>query len=167
MLSTALSMEEKGKSYYEKAIETCRTELGKNIFTILRDDELVHIERIQNIYSKLQGGLEWDDQWKQMEPGHDDLIVVFRQMAHQNGPKVQAEAQDIKALQIGIDFEAAAVNFYKDHQEQATDPIEKEFIHCMVLEEKDHHSALVDMQYYLSNPDSYFEEMDKSGLDGA
>lgn len=168
MLTTALQMEQKGQSFYEKAIDQCATTLGKDIFTMLRNDEGVHIERIQTIYTRLQQGEPtWDDAWKTLVTGHDDLTGLFRDMARKHGPEVQSAAEDIKALQIGIDFEAAAVAFYQDHLARATDPIEREFTQHMIREEKDHHAALMDMQHYLNNPEDWFLEQEHGGLDGA
>lgn len=167
MLSVALEMEIKGKSFYEKAIAESKDALGKNIFTMLRDDEVIHVDRIKAIYSELQGQEKWSENWKASNPDHDNLVTMFQEIAKKNGPKVQANAEDLKALMIGIEFEATAISFYQKHLQSAADPIEKEFIEKMIIEERDHHKALSDMHHYLNNPESYFEEMDRIGLDGA
>ncbi len=167
MLSVALSMENKGKSFYEKAIAECKNSLGKDIFTKLRDDELIHVDRIKVIYAEIKGGENWSEAWKALNPDHDELGAMFRAIAVKNGPEVQVDAEDLEALGIGIELEAAAVKFYQEYLAKATDPMEREFAQKMILEEKDHHHALTDMHQYLSNPESWFEEMEHIGLDGA
>ena len=167
MLSVALEMEKKGKSFYEKAIVECKNTLGKDIFTMLRNDEIIHVDRIQAIYAEIEGGAKWSEGWKAFNPDHNELSTMFRDIAKKNGPNVQVDAEDLKALDIGIEFEAAAIRFYGEQLEKATDLVEREFIQKMILEEKDHHHALTDMHQYLSNPESWFEEMERSGLDGA
>ncbi len=167
ILSVALEMEKKGKSFYEKAVSECKNSLGKNIFTILKNDEIIHVKRIKTIYNEIEKSGNWSDAWKSHNPDHNQLSAMFRDIAARNGPDVQADAKDIEALDIGIKFEAAAVKFYEARLVMATDSIEKEFIKKMILEEKDHHRALTDMHLYLSNPASWFDEKQHSGLDGA
>lgn len=167
MLATALKMEQKGKTFYDKAVSNCNNELGKRIFTMLAIDELIHIDRIQVIYKDLMGASKWSKQWETLNPGHSDLSGIFRKMAQERGKDFQAAAEDIEALTIGVDFEAAAVKFYQDQVENSEDPIEKAFLEKMIIEEKDHHSALVDMRQYLQDPGTWFMEKEKAGLDGA
>jgi len=68
---------------------------------------------------------------------------------------------------VGIDFEMRAITFYQEHLEQATDPLEREFIEQLITEEKSHHTALSDMKLYLSDPAAWFGEQERLGLDGA
>lgn len=53
MLKTALEMEEKGFNFYEQTIKTCKNPLGTEIFTTLRNDELLHKDRIKAIYKSM------------------------------------------------------------------------------------------------------------------
>lgn len=168
MLATALQMEEKGKAFYEKAMSSATNTLGKDIFKMLRDDEIIHVGRIKAIYSAVDEGGDWTGQWKKLDVSHETgLSQMFRDIAHRNGPDVQAAASDIEALDVGIEFESTAVKFYQKNLQAATDPVEKEFIEKMITEEKDHHTALVDMKSYLEDPDSWFMERERGGLDGA
>ena len=167
ILKTALEMEKKGRLFYEKAMAQCKNQLGKDIFTRLRNDEIVHEDRIQAIFEEFQSQGKWGKSWKAFKQEHDPLATMFRNIALKHGPDVQADAEDLKALEIGIDFESEAIKFYEKHLEKATDPIEREFIKKMIFEEKDHHRALSDVHHYLSNPESWFEEKERSGLDGA
>ena len=61
MLAKALEMEQKGYSFYEKAIGQCTNDVGRDVFTKLRDDELIHIDRIKKIYAALEGGGQWEE----------------------------------------------------------------------------------------------------------
>jgi len=167
MVETALAMEEKGKGFYQKALEKTKNELGRDIFEKLRDDEDVHVVRIRKIVASLSGGTGWTDAWKAHQPEHADLGVVFRKLAKKHGTGITTSTDDIDALQVGLDFEQEAVSFYKGHLEEATDPIEKEFIERMVQEERSHFAALKDMKFYLENPEAWMEEKERSLLDGA
>lgn len=166
MFSTALEMEEKGKAFYEKASSTCHDKLGQEIFRVLMEDELVHIERIKKIYNSLKGAQAWSDEWKTMKLVHEDLGEIFKQMAIQHGKNIKADTSDLEALDIGIDFEIRSISFYEEQLGKATDPHEKEFIERMIGEERTHYSTISDMKYYLTDPSAWFMEAERAGLDG-
>ena len=128
MLATALEMEEKGKAFYEKAISTCKNQLGVKIFTMLKKDEDIHVQRIQKIYEQLNTQHTWSQEWKSFGEGHADLGKVFRDLAAVQGGNIQAGTGDLEALEVGITFEFKAVRFYEDQLKAATDDTEKEFI---------------------------------------
>ena len=166
MLSTALGMEEKGKAFYQRAVSTCKNDMGKEIFQTLMEDEDVHVDRIRSIYETLSGTQGWSGKWKELTIRHGDLGALFRDMAKKHGSKIVADTSDLEALDTGIDFEMRSVEFYEEQLSKATDPLEKEFIKKMVIEEKGHRAALTDMKYYLSDPAGWFREKERGGLDG-
>ncbi len=167
MLSTALGLEEKGKGFYSKTVSTCHNAVGKEIFRMLMKDEVVHMDRIRQIYKRLEGGESWTDEWKSIQPDHKELGTLFREIASVHGREVTSEAGDMEAIDVGIDFEMRAITFYQEQLEQATHPLEREFIEQLISEEKSHHSALSDMKLYFSDPAAWFGEQEHSGLDGA
>ncbi|MCD6499309.1 MAG: ferritin family protein [Deltaproteobacteria bacterium] len=167
MVQTALEMEEKGKAFYDKAITECSNELGNDIFTKLRDDELVHVERIKDIVADLTGGKGWTDSWKTHQPDHEDLGTVFRQLAEKHGKNIVASTGDIEALAVGIDFEQKTVTFYQEALARAEDVMERAFVEQMIEEEKGHHRVLSDMKLYLEHPETWFSEHEHQHLDGA
>jgi rubrerythrin len=166
MLKTALEMEEKGYQFYEKAIAGCVNELGRKMFTMLRDDEIVHVERIKNIYGRLMGG-EWSDEWKNVPTPSRDLGQVFRELAKKHAATVSECGGDLDAIRVGLVFEHKAVVFYREHLAQAQNPIERAFVKQMVAEEEIHHALLADMELYLTDTEGWFREREKGGLDGA
>jgi rubrerythrin len=166
MLSTALEMEEKGKSFYKKAHADCTNALGKEIFKNLMEDEDVHIKRIKVLYASVSEDKGWSSAWENAHTAHRDLGLIFRQMAKRYGAGITAGAGDIEALGVGIDFELRSVEFYEDHLKKAADAVEKTFLTAMVMEEKNHHALLQDMKLYLSDPASWLRERERGGLDG-
>lgn len=167
MLATALRMEEKGKAFYDKAAASCSNEPGKKIFSSLAQEEVVHMSRISSIYESLSDAKPWAGEWKDMKLKHEYLVHIFRGLAQKHATNVTANADDIASLDIGIEFEADSMAFYKQHLENAALPMEKEFLELMIEEETTHHKALIDMKFYLQDPEGWFREMEKGGLDGA
>jgi rubrerythrin len=167
MLATALEMEGKGMAFYEKAMTTCSNDMGRDVFTMLRDDEILHIKRIKAIYASLDGGGAFTDAWRGMCPDHKDLGLVFRELAFKHGRSITPQTTDIKAVDIALDFEQQSVAFYQQRLAKALDPLERHFLEAMVAEERSHFDALSDMRFYLSDPAAWFSEKEHSGFDGA
>ena len=167
MLKTALSMEEEGEKFYKKAMDASKNVLGKNIFETLMKDERVHYGRILKIYNELKEKSAWTDEWTLMDVGHKDVTELFREMAAKHGKTLEADPDELEALDVGIDFEYKTMKFYQDYLPQATDSLEKQFVEKMVAEERGHYTALKDMKQYMADPAAWYQEMERSGLDGA
>jgi len=169
MFETALEMEQRGYAHYQRFVQSTENELGRELFTTLRDDELVHIERIKKIFAAVQRG---ETRWT---PGYEvndakttpeSLDQMFARMKDKHGEAVTAASGDIEALDVGIDFELKAVAFYETYLPEASDEIERQFTLRMIAEERFHHKALVDTKLFLTNPEAWYLEREKSGLEG-
>jgi len=167
MLATALEKEEKGWEFYRDAAARCANELGKEMFRTLMAEEGIHIKRIKEIYRALEGGQVWSDQWKSQKIRSGDLERLITQRIKTLGPRVKSETEDLEAVKIGIEMEQGSIRFYEEQLVKATDPMEREFVQCMIAEERGHYTALEDLKLYFENPESWFVEKEHHGLDGA
>lgn len=167
MLCTALEMEEKGRAFYEKAATTTENPLGKEIFRMLVADEMIHRERIQKISDSLTQDKKWTEDWKQLQCPYQNLGQVFRDLAAKQGKAGLSNTNDLEALKLAQDFELRSIEFYQGRRAQAVDALEQAFLDQMIREEKGHHLALEDTRYYLSDPEGWFIEKERAGLDGA
>jgi rubrerythrin len=169
MLATALEMEQKGHDFYQNALANCQNPAGVEIFRMLAQDEVHHTRMIERIYDKVSGGADWslDLEEMQQERRQEDLGAFFREVAQRHGKDIHAETSDLEALEIGLDFERKAVDFYVKQLALATDPLERRFLEEMVAEERSHVQLIADTQAYLKDPAIWFEEHEKPLLDGA
>jgi len=160
-------MEEQGHKFYLQAGRQSKNELGKKLFKMLAEDELVHMERIKKIYGSLKQGREWSLQWRKLPLKHPDIREIFVSLAGKNKDKIKPESSDLDAIDVGLELENRSINYYQGHLEKASSQAEKQFLEQMKSEEQVHHSLLADMKFYLSNPESWYAEHEKHGLDGA
>jgi rubrerythrin len=79
---------------------------------------------------------------------------------------LKTEATDLEALDTGLSFEEASLNFYLEYRDRAGDPLEAAFLEQMILEERGHLQALKDTRFYLTDPEGWFMEKERAGLDG-
>ncbi|MBN2723922.1 MAG: ferritin family protein [Deltaproteobacteria bacterium] len=166
MLSAALTLEEKGYKFYSEIVEKVSNEVGKTVFTMLRDDELVHIERIKEIYSAITNKEDWSVDLDNL-PSHkqSSLSEIFRQLAKKHKDQISDSSDELKALEVGVEFESSAVKYYEKYLSMATEEKEKAFILKMIEEEKEHHSVLTDMQSFYTDPAAWFLEHEHPHLD--
>jgi len=167
MLAVALEKEERGRDFYIQAASTCSNELGKDIFRVLASEEGIHIKRVTEIYKSVEKGKPWTDDWKAYRQQNENLQRLFRERMAKLGPKVKAETGDLEALDIGLQFEQGAIDFYEQEAKRTVDRIEREFIDRMIAEERSHYASLSDIKLYLTDPESWFTEVEHHGLDGA
>lgn len=167
MLATALEKEQRGRDMYKNAEAQCTNKLGKEILHMLMVQEGVHISRIKSIYDSAQAGKPWPEDWKSLKQENENLEELFRARARDFGQKLKADTTDLDALDMGLEFEQGAIDFFEKELSSATDPKKREFIELMILEERSHFASLADMKLYLSDPESWYQEVERGGLDGA
>jgi rubrerythrin len=163
----ALDMEKTGESFYEKTAQTSKTAVGKKLFKMLADDELVHMARINKIYDSINKQEKVGKDWKKLKIKHPDIRKIFADLAIKNKDKIKPESTDLDGLEVGMDLENHSINFYEAQLKKSTDADEKVFLKQMVIEEQTHLRVLSDMEFYLTNPESWYVEREKHGLDGA
>ena len=130
-------------------------------------EEEIHIKRVKEIYDSLKGSESWTGDWKEHELPNENLQELFKERMIKLGPKVKAETSDLEAVDIGLGFEQGAIDFYEEELTKSKDPLEREFIERMILEERSHYASLSDLKLYLTNPQSWMAEMERHVLDGA
>lgn len=167
MLNIALEKEERGRAFYKDAVAKCSSSIGKDMFRSLMADEGIHIKRIKLIYDALGKGQDWSSEWKSHKVENEDLHKLFRSRMVELGPQVKVDSGDLDAIKIGLEMEQGALSFYEAQLAKATDTLEKDFINCMIVEERGHFAALEDIKLYLEDPASWFSEKEKPTLDGA
>ena len=167
MLTTALAMEEAGRRFYEKAASTCKNSLGAELFKTLAEDEVHHTASIKQIYGSLETCGRFADEWKAHAKEHTDVAAFFTDLVGRHRGTTTCDAGDLDAVEVGIEMELKAITFYLQRLGKCADPLERKFLDAMVAEERNHHTALSDMRFYLTNPVAFFNEKERSGFDGA
>jgi len=165
-LATALQMEEKGEEFYKKAMDECKNKPGKEIWKMLRKDEIVHKSRIKKLYDSLKDGKGWKKSAIGKQADTKKLRTFFNGVQKKHASDIKAETDDIKAMDVGIDFELKAIKFYEKNLTKAKDPVEKNFLNMMIKEERSHYTALSDMKLYLIDPVGWFRDKERTHLDG-
>ena len=92
---------------------------------------------------------------------------IFRELAKKHASKIEAGSSELEALDMGIEFESAAIKYYEDHLKRAEKPLEPKFVEHLVEEEREHRKILENLKYYYTDPEGWLMEKGRAGLDGA
>jgi len=168
MLETALQIEEKGRAFYDRAQRSCGNSECREIFSALMKDEVLHQGRIKKIHDELTADQPWTRNWESLgnSPDKKEVEALFRKLVREKKMDPKPEATDLEALNTGLALEEASLSFYQEHLSKTTDPLEAAFLEQMIREERGHWRSLQDIRFYLTDPQGWFMEKEKAGLDG-
>jgi hypothetical protein len=167
MFCSALEFKEKKKTLYTNAMKACSTSLGVETFRMLLDIETQHMEHIQKVYEELKKGKVSPDVCGFHGVESTERNALIRKIASENVKMPKACVDDVAAIDTGLQMEDASIQFFRKQLERAGDPIEREFLDRIIEEEGEHYRMLADLRFYYVDPENWFLEKSRSGLDGA
>jgi rubrerythrin len=164
---TALEMKERKRALYEDAMKTCPDQVGVETFRMLKEAEQEHIGQIQKLYEELKQGKVDPGVCQFHEFESEDRKAILRKIAEQHGKMPKACLDDVVAIETGLQLEDAGIQFFSKCLEKAQDPMERELLERMIVEERQHYILLADLKFYYTDPQAWFMEKSRARLDGA
>ncbi|MFQ5354172.1 MAG: ferritin family protein [Thermodesulfobacteriota bacterium] len=139
-LSLAHNTELKGYHFYKHASEMMSDEKGKEVFRHLATEEIEHIRAIRAIASSLKEGLGWQsyvDAVKHASKDTEEGIPIY-QGENELLERFKADQSDITAINIAIENEEEAVEFYSGLLKKAEEAPEKSILRELLVMEQAH-----------------------------
>lgn len=164
-LQVAVQMEKDGKQFYEQAAQKAKDDGTKEIFKYLAQGEVYHIKRIQEIYNALDKDPHWQESMCEFSPPKEDPKIFSAALA--KGNMAAGDADDLKALEIGMQMESKSIEFYQRLAKQAQDPLERRFLLSLINEERGHYNFLADYRNFLVDPADWYYVKEMGHVDGA
>ncbi|MBW1985832.1 MAG: ferritin family protein [Deltaproteobacteria bacterium] len=164
-LKDAVQMEIDGQKFYQQAAKQAKTPGTREIFEYLAKSEEYHIQKIREIYQALEKDPKWSETMCTFEQPHHDPNVFGKALAKET--MGQGNADDLKALKLGMDMEEQSVAYYNKLAREAATPMERRFFLSLVNEERGHYLALLDYHNYLADPADWFFVSEMAHVDGA
>jgi rubrerythrin len=165
-LRFALENEHKEHEFYMANARKTKNLAGKNMFKQIADEEKEHYEVLKKLHDK------WEQQkkWPATVPLKVKKSVVgsvLKSMVSKKGARIGGTDAELKAVRTAIDFEARAVDLYTKLEKASTDAKEKAFFNMMAGIEREHMLSLRDTEEFLTDPASWYQNMEKTSFDGA
>jgi rubrerythrin len=146
-LKQAIQAESDGHHFYLMAAQNTKDDKGKEIFGSLAKDEIDHFNFLTVQYKSF------------LETGKPDplrTIVKPIELTGNNSifsddfkKRLKEAHYEMSALSIGAQLELNAINFYKDHAAQSSDPVVKKFYEELAEWESTHYQMLIHQQEQL------------------
>jgi rubrerythrin len=158
ILEKSLSMEEEGHKMYAEGARRIKNSLGRKMLERLAQDELNHIERIKEIFTRIT-----DKSLDEVKVGDAELTVfekIFRRMREQMDEAVEdlteVGVDDQEIIDVALNLESHGYMFYEEAARKADNPKVKEFYTMLAAEEKSHYELLQKTKNYLEDPSLFY-----------
>lgn len=135
-LEQAYRTEVDGYVFYKKAGAMVDDARGRNIFKHLAMEELDHMNVVSAIARSLREGSGWTPYEKALKVGGEGAPVFPAE--NELTERLSEGQDDIKAVEIGIEIEEKAVDFYSKLLRKAEEPDEKVVLTKLLEMEKNH-----------------------------
>jgi rubrerythrin len=165
-LETALNNELKEKEFYLKHAQKTGNALGKKMFESIAGDEAEHYERISELHKKLRDEGGWPETLP-LKVKNTEVKSILNKVVDAVDVSAKADVDDMKAVEIAIEFETKGEEFYKGLFESTSDKQEKEFYRMLMTIEREHRLSLEDTQAFFKDPEAWLQMKEGSRLDGA
>ena len=165
-LEVALTNEKREGEFYQKQAERTQDPLGRKMFQTLANDEAEHYQRILELHEKLTS----EGQWPETLPltvNDTEIKDVLKSVVEAIDTSSQSDTSDMEAVKIAIEFETNGELFYKNLKDSVEDSQEKAFYGMLESIEREHRLSLEDTYEYFKDPEGWFQQMEKPGMDGA
>ena len=164
---TATEMKEKKRVLYEKAMQSCTDSVGSQTFRMLRDAEQEHMDRIAEIQTALGKGALSSDACRLRVTPAGDTKAFLKRLTAERKKLTKACADDVLAIETGLSLENAAIEYFNKEKDRTKDTGVKEFLEHLIEEDRAHYTLLADLKFYFLDPEAWFMEKGRTGLDGA
>lgn len=165
-LKFALENEQKERDFYLVNARRTKNMAGKNMFKQIADEEKEHYEVLKKLHEQWEKKKKW--------PATVPLKVnkslagsILKSLSEKKAARIKGNEDDLKAIRTAIDFEARGVALYTKLENGSTDPKEKDFFNLLAGIERQHFLSLRDTEEFLTDPAAWYQNAEKTTMDGA
>jgi len=137
ILKTAILMEKRGKTFYEKVAEQTDSAEVRKIFTMMAEEEQTHIEFLSKQFASYSRDKKFVKVELKFEAGINDAIL-----SGEIKKQITAASFEAAAISAAIDMETKAIEVYSKQAAEASDPNERELFAWLADWERGHHKVL-------------------------
>ncbi len=140
-LKIALQTELNGIQFYKMAAGKTEDKKGKEVFTMLANDELKHFNELKRHFKSLMSSNEWAPSISLTEAQSmfKGASPIF---SEELKSRVKEQHFEMSALSIGALLESNSIDFYRKMKEETDDPVAKDLFARLQKWEQNHLEAI-------------------------
>jgi rubrerythrin len=165
-LEVALNNEMREREFYLKNAERTNNPAGKTMFQQIAAEEQEHYERLKQLAEIWGKQQKWPETIP-LKVKETTVSSILKDMVKKVSSLPKGDEDDLKALETAINFEAKGFEFYTKLRDDCIDSVEKAFFNLLANIEHEHYISLKDTQELLTDPASWYQIKERTGLDGA
>lgn len=154
----ALYFEKKGHKIYTDTAKKTKNSIVKKTFSYLAEQEMHHIEEIEQFLQKNKIELKGDNPKETKE--------FFKMTADEFKKKTELSDDDIKAHEVALELEQSSYDFYKEEYEKTNNKDLKKFFKFLMEQENAHYEFVQKTYEFIKNPVGFYTEQEKWMADG-
>ena len=142
VIRAAMEVEKNGHLFYSAMVEKAHTQLARELFALLAQDEVGHLRTLEKLAPKYEDGAFWE--------GEEEFLPYLRRFndtevfpsAEDVASALVSEEGDIKALDLAIEAEEKFAAYFHTAAKHAQDD-EGKTAFAWLAEEEDRHAAVL------------------------
>jgi len=158
-IKTAIQMEKDGYAFYKKASAQTSSDMGREIFDSLANDEQLHLEVFQKLFEDRINKSEWNNLVNSSKK-YAEIDIFPKDLQQIEG--ANPDTNELDAIKIAMDSEKDAIEFYGKIKEKTKEDDIKRIINEIIEQEKNHYSILQEEFEHLTKT-GYWYELDFLG----
>ena len=168
ILTQALQMEEDGRNFYLQGLETVTSPLSKEVLKRLADEELIHIEKIQEGYNKIKNQETFTfEGWGGVRKSSREYFEnVFTEAKKHMNELLTPQTGEMETIKMAMDLESKSHQFYVQKMKVVSERDVINFLDFLASEEYRHYNLLFNTHEYLSNPSEWYYREEKPIFEG-
>jgi len=151
VIRAAMEVEKKGHLFYSTMAQKAKSELAKELFTWLSQDEVEHLRTLEALVPKYQAGAFWENE--------DQFLPYLRRFsdneifpsAERLEQVLQSENSDLKAFDLAIEAEERFAEYFQLAAKNARSQEGKDAFSWLAGEEEKHAAILKERKRKLSS----------------
>lgn len=164
-IKIALENELQERNFYLTHSRRTENPTGKAMFEYIARDEEEHYNRLKTMHDHLIQSGSWPESISVRQQDRD-IMEVLLNTANRAALQTPADSDDKAALEVAIEFEGKAYDFYITLSKSATTSQERNFFNDLASMEREHLNALKETLLYFEDPAEWFARHEKPMLEG-
>lgn len=148
VLKQAVIMEHRGKALYTKVAEQTQSVDVRKIFSIMADEEQLHIDFLLKQFKNYKKTGSFDVISFEEDASNEHIAGLI--LTDSIKKDISGAGFEAAAISAAIDMESKSIEVYASRAREATDPNEKELYEWLANWEKGHHKMLLDLNKQLT-----------------
>jgi len=166
ILDNAISFEETGMAFFLDRAENAPSEMERNLFRSLAEDEKGHKAYLVQIKGQLLANNNPEDMQPEDDGDHMSVRQIFENALESVKDPHSAETEELEIIKGAMDVERKGYAMYAKAVESVQSPRAKEIFQALAREEQHHFTLLKNTYDFMADPEGWNSFDESPMLDG-